>query len=133
GGDKELPYSRPNLNNGVGAPNTLLTSESLLLRHDLGWWSVFHALSTPLHHKYDFGTAATVAPSGRSAAQAMIPLNFNSPANYYQEVMRVFLPGGTYTKHLSRGETTLEGFLERAAARLPGLTDAQGETIEKLV
>lgn len=131
GGTKNLPYSRPKLNAGVDG--TPLTSESLMQRHDMGWWSVFHTLSTALLHKYEFGTKTSGTPTPKIAAKSLIPLGCSSPDISFKEVMSVFLPGGTYTKNLSRGETTIEGFLERAAGRLSGLSDAQGETIEKLV
>lgn len=131
GGDKKLPYSRPKLNAGIDG--TPLTSESLMQRHDMGWWSVFHTLSTALLHKYEFGTASSGTPSPKIAAKTLLPINCSSPDISFKEVMSVFLSGGTYTQLLSRGETTIEGFLERAAGRLSDLSDAQGETIEKLV
>lgn len=131
GGTKKLPFSRPHLATGVGG--VVLGSEALLQRHDLGWWSVFHTLSTPLLHKYDFGTATSGTPASSIALKSMLPIGCTSPDISFQEVMSVFLAGGTYTNNLSRGETTIEGFLERAAARLGDLSEADGETIESLV
>lgn len=130
-GTKTLPYSRPKLVAGIDG--TPLTSESLMQRHDMGWWSVFHTLSTPNLHRYTFGTASSGTPSPKIATTALVPTGCASPDISFKEVMSVFLPGGTYTKHLSRGETTIEGFLERAAGRLSELSEAQGESIEWFV
>jgi len=131
GGTKALPFGRPRVNAGISG--SALTSEALLQRHDMGWWSVFHTLSTPQLHKYDFGTATSGTPSSSIAVKSIVPFGCASPDISFQEVMSVFLAGGTYTNNLSRGETTIEGFLERAAARLTDLSEANGETIESLV
>lgn len=131
GGTKVLPYARPRLNAGFGG--TPLTSEALMQRNDDAWTSVFHTLSTPLLHQYEFGTASSGTPTSRITKSAALRLGCASPDISFKEVLSVFLAGGTYTEVLSRGETTIEGFLERAAGRLAGLDEADGETIEKLV
>ncbi len=131
GGTKKLPYSRPKLN--AGFDGARLTSEALVQRSDEGWWSVFHTLTTPLLHKYDFGTATSGTPSSKITLKTGLQIGCVSPDISFKEVMSVFLAGGTYTKLISRGEMTIEGFLERAAGRLTELSEADGETIETLV
>lgn len=132
GGDKELPFARPTINNGLPDDNAAVTTKSLMQRHDMGWWSVFHTLSTPSLHKYNFGTPSGSTPNDRITPKEALPVGCSSPNISFQEVMSVFNAGGTYTAKLSRGETTLEGFLNRAAARLTDLSDEQAELIEDL-
>lgn len=131
GGDKLLPHGRPRLNAGLNG--VALTSKSLMQRHDGGWWSVFHTLSTPSLHKYDFGTPGGTTPAGSIAVKSVLPFGCTSPDISFKEVMSVFNPGGSYTAKISRGETTIEGFLNRAAARLTDLSEDDAETIETLV
>lgn len=128
GGDKRLPHARPILYNTFG-----LTTPDRMQRHDEGWWSIFHTLTTPKLHNYDFGTATSVTPAGDIAPIRIVAINCSSPDLALKDVMTVFNSSQTYTKDLSRAETTIEAFMERAAARLGGLSGDQGETIEKLV
>lgn len=133
GGTKALPFARPTINDGLPGSATAITSESLMQRHDMGWWSVFHTLSTPLLHKYDFGTSSSSTPADRIATLAAIPVGCSSPDISFPEVLSVFNPGNGFTAAISRQELTIEGFLERAAARLADIDAAQGQLIESLV
>lgn len=123
GGDKQLPYARPKLQS-MG-----LTSQSLVQRHDDGWWSVFHTLSTPKLHNYDFNTAT----SGRVTLDPTKLMQCQSPNVTFKQVMSVFNAGGSYSSKLSRSETTITSFLDRAAARVSGLSSADASTIKALV
>lgn len=128
GGDKLLPYGRPFLNNNLG-----LSSVDLMQRHDGGWWSIFHTLTTSKLHKYDFGTATSGTPASAITPVARIFIDCDSPDLTFKNVMTAFNSSETYTKDISAVEMTIEAFLERAAARLGDLSASQGETIEELV
>ena len=47
--------------------------------------------------------------------------------------MSVFNGGGQYPNKLSRSETTIDAFIDRAVARLGSLSVEDAETIKKLV
>jgi len=56
-----------------------------------------------------------------------------SPNVSFKDVMSVFNAGGQYPDKLSRSETTIDAFIDRAAARLASLSVENAETIKKLV
>ena len=102
-------------------------------RHDDGWWSVLHTLSTPDLFKYNFGTPTGITPTPTIAAISLMGFGCPSPNISFKDVMTVFNAGGSYSNKLSRHETTIDVFLERAAGRLGNLSDADGATLKKLV
>jgi hypothetical protein len=113
-----LPLSRK------GLMNKQLTSQALVQRHDDGWQSVFHMLTTPNLHQYDFGTQTT--GSTRVKNVGGIQLGCESPSLGFKNVLKVFLPNEAkgYPKQLSRSETTIVAFLNRAEALLKKMTPA---------
>jgi hypothetical protein len=133
GGTKKLPFSRPELNSVGGTVATALTSKNLVQRHDDGWWSVFHTLSTPALFMYDFGSPTSATPKPAISAMNVVGVACPSPNVSFKDVMTVFNVGGAYTKKLSRSETTIDSFLNRAAARLSSLSSEHAETVKKLV
>ncbi|MFO7567941.1 MAG: hypothetical protein R6X02_35195 [Enhygromyxa sp.] len=126
GGTKTLPYARPML---VAKG---LDTKSKVQHNDDGWWSVFHTLSTPDLHKYEFGTASSSTPNNRITATAAPQVNCSSPNISFKQMMSVFNAGNGYDK-LSRSDTTIAKFFDRAAARLSNLSSSQSNSVEKLV
>lgn len=127
----DLPWSRPKLNAGIGGEP--LTNKTLMQRHDEGWRSVFQTLTTESLHRYDFGTPDGTEPSPTIAWKAVAPLGCTSPSLSFAEIMSVFNAGGSFSNKLSRDETTIAKFLDRAAGRLADLTQEDADTIEALV
>ncbi len=127
GGTKALPYGRPML------VTKTLTSKSVVERNDDGWWSVFHTLSTPNLHQYEFGTSTSGTPSNKISKTAnTLLLSCESPSVTFKQVMSVFNDGDGLNK-LARTDTTIAKFLDRAIARLSGLNAEDGASIERLV
>jgi hypothetical protein len=133
GGTKKLPFSRPELNRAGGSVASALTSKSLMQRHDDGWWSVFHTLSTPALFIYKFGTPTDTTPRPTIEAMSVAGVACPSPNVSFKDVMSVFNAGGVYANKLSRSETTINSFLDRAAGRLGNLSDPHRDTIKTLV
>ena len=105
----------------------------LVQRHDGGWKSVLHMLTTPNIHKYDFGTART--GSGWSVAEkSPAPTGCTSPRITFRNVLRVFNPRSSkgYPKKLDRKETTLFKFVNRAAAILGPMTRRHRDMYKEL-
>lgn len=127
----DLPFHRPKLNAGIGG--TALTNKTLMQRHDSGWLSVFRTLLTPSLHKYDFGTPGGSMSGSTIAVKSPLPIGCTSPALSFADLLSVFNAGGSFNAKLSRDETTITRFLERAAGRLGNLTAADADTIEALV
>lgn len=126
GGTKKLPYGRPEL------IDRGLSTRSKVEHNDDGWWSVFHTLSTPRLHEYEFGTASSSTPSNHITATAATGINCASPDITFKQVMSIFNAGNGYDK-LARADTTIAKFFERAAARLSNLSDDDSDSIVKLV
>ena len=133
GGTKVLPYSRPELNDSGGSVSPALTSKSLVQRHDAGWLSVLHTLTTPALFIYKFGTPGDTTPKPKIEALPAYGVACPSPNVSFKDVMSVFNAGGQYPNKLSRSETTIDAFIDRAAARLGSLSVEDAETIKKLV
>jgi hypothetical protein len=127
GGTKLLPYGRPEL------VERGLTTQSKVEHNDDGWTSVFHALSTPRLHLYEFGTASSSTPTNRITATAGTGIGCSSPNVTFKDVMSVFNAGNGYANKLERSETTIAKFFERAAARLSNLSDEDSDSIVKLI
>lgn len=113
-----LPRSRR------GLADLGLTSRALVQRHDDGWLSVLHMLTTPDLHKHDFGTQTS--GSTFVAAASGVHLGCQSPTLGFKNVLKIFLANASkgYSKKLSRSETTVEAFLERAEALLKKMKPA---------
>lgn len=126
GGTKELPYARPEL------IDRGLSTTSKVEHNDDGWTSVFHALSTPTLHRYEFGTATSSTPSDRITATAGTGFGCSSPNISFKDVMSVFNAGNGYDK-LARADTTITKFFERAAARLSNLSDDDSDSLVRLI
>lgn len=126
-----LPYSRAYLARTLG-----LTSRTLVQRHDEGWRSVLHLLTTPELHAYDVGTAengstfiqptrSAVSQSAMSASIVTMPqTQCESPSIGFKNVLKIFQANGEkgYAKDLARSETSIAAFLDRAEALLKKMT-----------
>lgn len=132
-GTKVLPFSRPELNDNGGSVSPALTSKSLVQRHDDGWLSVLHTLTTPALFIYKFGAPGETTPKPRIEAMPVYGVACPSPNVSFKDVMTVFNADGQVADKLSRHDTTIDAFLDRAAARLSTLSVEQAETIKKLV
>ncbi|MDZ7291773.1 MAG: hypothetical protein ONB44_16175 [candidate division KSB1 bacterium] len=131
GKDPVLPFSREHL-----ISTLKLTGTTLMQRHDMGWLSVFHTLSTEDIHKYDFGESH---PSGSFSTfitlKNAVPLGCTSPKIGFQKILNVFNEHSAqgYPKKLSRDETTIAAFLARAEAVLDKMTPEHHEMYTQLV
>ncbi len=126
GGTKELPYSRRKLNNGVDGD--ALTSASLVQRHDMGWWSALHMVTTPGIHRYNVGTATT-GSTNKISLLGTTPSGCNVPGVGFKGVLRTFNANSSkgYGSKLSRSETTLTKFFDRLGKLNVTITDAQAD------
>jgi hypothetical protein len=130
-----LPYSRDYLSyGGLGAK---LTNLSLMQRHDMGWRSVLHTLTTADVHKYDFGQPykSGPAPASRITVNSAVPAGCTSPALGFQNLLNVFNDNSAkgYSKKLARDETTITAFLNRAETILDKMTSAHLDMYRELV
>ena len=126
-----LPYNREHL-----AKDLKLTNLSLMERHDMGWLSVFHTLSTENLHKYDFLEANTSNPPGNYiVSKDSTRKGCESPKIGFQKVMKVFNANSAkgYPKKMKRDETTITAFLKRAKAILDKMTPELKEMYLELV
>ena len=126
-----LPYSREYLTYDLKLNNL-----SLMQRHDKGWQSVFHTLSTENLFKYDFLEAYT---SGTRdiyiVPKSQLQIGCQSPNLGFQKVMKVFNAKSTsgYPHKLKRAETTITAFLARSQAILQKMTPEFKEMYVDLV
>lgn len=107
----ELPFNRRHISSTLN-----LTNLGLVQRHDMGWLSFFHTISTTNLHQYDFLTASA-STSGRTVAQkSSAPFNCSSPNIGFRNVLNVFNENSSkgYSQKLKRDETTILAFLNRA-------------------
>lgn len=126
-----LPYNRVYLNKDLK-----LTNKDLMQRHNKGWQSVFHTLSTENLYVYDFLEANTSGTSDKYIVPKYSLLRkCESPKIGFQKVMKVFNdhPDKGYPKKLKRKETTITAFLERAEAILYKMTPEYREMYVNLV
>lgn len=114
----DLPYNRPRLNAGVGSPSTRLTNLSLMQRMDEGWWSTLTTMTTPLIHRYDFGTPGGSIGTGSISLKSPWQAGCTSPDITFKNVLNVFQAdaGAGYPEDLSRDDTTIAAFMDRADA-----------------
>jgi hypothetical protein len=95
--------------------------------------SVLHTLTTPVLFIYKFGAPGDTTPKPVIEALPVYGVACPSPNVSFKDVMSVFNAGGQYANKLSRSETTIDAFIDRAAARLASLSVVDAETIKKLV
>ncbi len=121
GGTKELPKSRRWL-----ASTRNLGTRSLVQRHDDGWWSALHLLTTKNIHKYEVGTSSS-GPSGDISLTGSASLGCASPKVGLKKILRAFNASSSsgFSSQLSRSETTLSAFFARVAAINQGISTAQ--------
>ncbi len=126
GGSKTLPYSRRKL-----ASKSLGTA-ALVQRHDDGWWSALHMLTTPKIHEYSVGTKTT-GSSNRISKVSQPPLRCTSPSVSFKDVLRSFnaSPSKGYGSKLSRSETTLVKFFDRVGKINGSISDAKADRMRE--
>lgn len=121
GGTKRLPKSRRFLSSSLSLANL-----SQAQRHDDGWWSALHMLTTSSIHRYEVGTAS----SGPTGNIRLVPSSIgscNSPHVGFKKVLRAFNAnsGAGFSSKISRSETTISSFFTRVAKINAGITRAQ--------
>lgn len=127
----QLPYSREGLSYSYK-----LTNLSLVQRHDEGWRSVFHTLSKDDVHKYNFHEAYVSGGYDKYVTLNTVSrLGCASPIIGFQKVLKVFNdhPDKGYSKKLSKSDTTITAFLNRADAVLIKMTPEHCEMFANLV
>lgn len=132
GDQPELPFNRRHISSSLN-----LTDLDLVQRHDMGWLSFFHTLSTANLHKYDFLTSSASGSSGTDIVQkSIMPLGCTSPNIGFKNVLNVFNENSSkgYPNKLKRDETTILAFLDRAKGILTKkMTAEYREMFEDLV
>ena len=130
-----LPYNRAYLS--TGGLGTALTSLSLMQRHDDGWISVFHTLTTKDLHRYTFkesGSSVT-SPYIEIKPITIMTTNCSSPDLSFKNVLRVFNEDASagYPSKLSRDDTTIDAFLTRVEKILSSFTSDHRDLYKDLV
>jgi hypothetical protein len=108
-----LPYNRGHLVQHKG-----LRSLTMMERSEVGWLSLFRALTTANLHEYLFLTENAPGdnePIHRVGARKPC----KTPQITFPELLRVLSPGPGYARHIDKSEMTFDGFLARAGAILP--------------
>ncbi|MBV1860687.1 MAG: hypothetical protein KUG77_19895 [Nannocystaceae bacterium] len=121
GGTKRLPRGRRFLSSSRS-----LSGLSQAQRHDEGWLSALHMLTTADIHRYEVGTASSGPTGDIRPAPTSLGL-CNSPRVGFKKVLRAFNanPGAGFGNKISRSETTISSFFTRVARINAGITEAQ--------
>lgn len=138
GESARLPYNRERLTRGISG--TPLTSINLVQRHDMGWWSAFHIMTTASLGNYTFKTAWTGGTAYTPSyivprEQTPIVYSCNPPSLTFAQVLRVFVANSTagYPNNLTQDEMLVARFYDRAADILTNLSLADSDSFLDLL
>ena len=134
--DVEMPYSREKLGSGIsGDP---LTNLALLQRHDMGWWSVFNALTLPQIYDYDFLDPYTGVVTSTYVVEDPVSRfvkTCSAPSVDFADVLRAFESKSSagYGNDIHTSEMTVEDFLQRFADIVSGFTSTDADQYKTYV